>query len=125
MDDPDNPLKNGPDNSAKKCRYCGNKKKPNVKWPTEEYCSGKCMQKDGLKPVSVDEQSKGPQKIRKATLEDYQAHPKDYRRRYEPEKINWGEPLTSRQLKQAGFRANREPIPGDWDYIEQEVADGR
>ena len=123
MTDPDNPLKNGPDNSGRKCRYCGNKKKPNVEWPTEDHCSGKCMKMDGLEPMSVG--VKGPQKVRKATLDDCKARPNDYRRRYEPEKINWGEPLTPRQLKQAGFRANREPIPGDWDYKEPEVNDGR
>lgn len=50
------------------------------------------------------------------SLEHYQACPDQYCPRQEPEKLNWGPWLTSKELKQAGLKANRVPIPGDWDY---------
>ena len=36
--------------------------------------------------------------------------------RTNPELINTGPPMAAHQLKQAGLKANRVPIPGDWDY---------
>jgi len=131
MADPENPQGDGgPDNSGQEkkrvCRRCGAKKRPNVKWIAPDYCSGICMRADGLAvPVgkpSKDESPKVEDKPadRKATLKDYQAHPEDYHRRLDPEKLNWGEPLSAPQLKQAGLRANRKPIPGDWDYVEEQ-----
>ena len=36
--------------------------------------------------------------------------------RTNPELINTGKPMTNHQLKQAGLKANRVPIPGDHDY---------
>lgn len=119
------------------CRNCGCKRGEGGEWYDDEYCSGKCKKLDGGDVAPVEERAKvsGP----KASLDDYildypknlgeKVHgqrikgriPKRYRRRHDPEKLNWGEPLTREQLKQAGLRANREPIPGDWDYVEQEV----
>jgi len=99
-----------------KCRYCGAEKKAEIGWYDEEYCSGKCRKLDGKELLPVVESEEKPK--RRATFEDYRKRPKFYRRRYQPERLNWGEPLTEKQLKQAGFRANREPIPGDWDYEE-------
>ena len=116
-----------------KCRFCDAERKAGIKWYNDDYCSGKCAKLDGceIEPAIVKAKTDGF----KATLEDYfldypakvakgQAKgrtPKRYTRRYEPECLNWGETLDVEQLKQAGLRLNREPIPGDWDY--QEVVD--
>ena len=54
------------------------------------------------------------------SFEHYCANPDKYRRRYQPERLNWGEILGPKELKQAGFRNNRRPIPGDWDYEESD-----
>jgi len=120
--DPDNlnPVGGSPDNSGKEiaCRYCGAVKKSHVKWDDPLYCSGKCRKLDGADPLPVSELISEP-KAAKATLADYKSHPSKYHRRLDPERLNWEEDLTPKQLKQAGLRANREPIPGDWDYIEE------
>ncbi len=96
------------------CRYCGNERKEGIEWYDDEYCSGKCKKSDGgeIPAAAVAAKNSGT----KATLDHYKAKPKMYRRRYKPERLNWGEALTAPQLEQAGLRANREPIPGDWDY---------
>ena len=39
-----------------------------------------------------------------------------YHPRTHPERLNWGEPMTRAELEAAGLKANRVPIPGDWDY---------
>ena len=59
-------------------------------------------------------------KKRPASLEDYEKNvPSKYARRFEPEKLNWSKNvMNEEELEQAGFRANRKPIPGDWDYEE-------
>lgn len=119
--------------SANECRYCGNKRKENVEWPYDEYCSGKCKTADGGTVAPEAEHAKVVGV--KASLEEYlldwpknlgqkDSHgqrikgrkPKRYRRRYEPERLNWGKPMNAPQLKQAGLRANRQPIPGDYDF---------
>jgi len=124
-----------------KCRYCGAERKDGVVWYDDDYCSGKCRKADGEVVEPQVEREKKAGKV--ATLEDYLLDypknlgqknktgerirgriPKLYRRRYEPEKLNWGEPLTNAQLKQAGFRANRVPLPGDWDFIEDKDKQG-
>jgi len=51
-----------------------------------------------------------------ATLEDYQTHPERYVQRVHPERLNWTGYMTRAELEQAGLKANRVPIPGDWDY---------
>lgn len=33
------------------------------------------------------------------------------------ERLNWGEYMTAAELDQAGLKANRVTIPGDWDYV--------
>ena len=38
-------------------------------------------------------------------------------RRTNPDSLNWGPHMTSDQLHEAGLKANRVPIPGDWDYV--------
>ena len=96
-----------------------------------EYCSGKCRKEDGLTPYvkSAEEQAmvvEVTKKARPASLEDYKKNvPSKYARRFEPEKLNWSiNAMNEEELKQAGFRANREPIPGDWDYEEDASAQG-
>ena len=39
-----------------------------------------------------------------------------YHPRNHPERLNWGEHMTRLELDAAGLKANRVPIPGDWDY---------
>jgi len=120
-----------------KCRYCGNERKEGVLWYDDDYCSGKCKKADGgvIPPAAKpDRITRAPASFADYML-DYPKNlggkdgrgqrikgrePKLYRRRSEPEKLNWGEPLTREQLKQAGLRANREPLPGDWDFVEEE-----
>lgn len=125
-----------------KCRYCENERKEGVEWYDDDYCSGKCKKADGgvIAPAPERDRQTGV----KASLEEYLLDypkklgekdgrgqrikgrtPKRYRRRSDPEKLNWGEPLAREKLKQAGMRANREPIPGDFDYeeIENESVD--
>lgn len=126
-----------------KCRYCGNERKEGIEWYDENYCSGKCKKLDGGRVLPEIEHAKVTGV--KASLEDYlldypkklgekDGHgqrikgrsPKRYHRRFEPNRLNWGEPLIPKELKQAGLRANREPILGDFDYTvavpEPEVA---
>jgi hypothetical protein len=49
-------------------------------------------------------------------LQDYYDNPDDYYPRQEPDKLNWGPWMNSSQLQETGYKANRVPIPGDWDY---------
>ncbi len=118
-----------------KCRFCENERKEGVLWYDDDYCSGKCKKQDGGEIAPEPERVKAAGIT--ATLQDYLLDypenlgqkdargqrikgriPKRYRRRFEPEKLNWDEPLNAPQLKQAGLRTNREPIPGDWDFEE-------
>lgn len=119
-----------------KCRYCGTERKEGVEWYDDDYCSGKCKKADGGEIASEPERIKSSGI--KASLDDYLLDypknlgeknnrgqrvrgrtPKRYHRRFEPQRLNWGEPLTPAQLKQAGLKANREPIPGDFDFVEE------
>ncbi len=111
------------------CRKCGAKLKHDKTSDQydPEYCSGKCRKLDGAEPYvkSAEEQAAVVEvvsKTRPATLEDYKKNvPSKYTRRHEPEKLNWSKnEMNEEELKQAGFRANRRPIPGDWDYKEKE-----
>ncbi len=119
------------------CRFCGNERKEGVEWYDDDYCSGKCKKQDGgTIPLAAkpDKMNRAP-----ASFADYMLYypkgigekdkrgqrikgrePKLYRRRFEPEKINWDEPMSEAELKQAGLRCNRQPIPGDWDFVEVE-----
>lgn len=119
-----------------KCRYCGNERKEGVEWYDDDYCSGKCKKADGgiIEPVAEQVKVSGVKASLHEYLLDYpknlggkDAHgqrikgrmPKRYRRRHEPERLNWGAPMSAPDLKQAGLRANRKPIPGDWDFVEE------
>ncbi len=112
------------------CRACGAKLKHDKTSDQydPEYCSGKCRKLDGAEPYvkSAEEQAaviEVVSKTRPATLEDYKKNvPSKYARRFEPEKLNWSKnKMNESELKQAGFRDNREPIPGDWDYEVESV----
>lgn len=100
-----------------KCRNCEAVKKNDPK--DDLYCSGKCRAIAGDPPLPKgDEPAAVVERV--ASLEDYKKHPKDYRRRLEPEKLNWGPGLLNPEgIKQCGMRANRKPLPGDWDYEDE------
>jgi hypothetical protein len=49
-------------------------------------------------------------------LEHYQANPDMYAKRSVPDKLNWSGWMTQQELKDADLKANRIPIPGDFDY---------
>ena len=110
------------------CRNCGAKLKHDKTSDQydPEYCSGLCRKKDGSEPYvkTAAEQAmvvKEAKLTLPATYKDYMKNVGGrYVRRFEPEKLNWGEPMSDNDLLQAGFRANREPIEGDWDYQEKE-----
>ena len=117
------------------CRTCGNIRKEGVDWYDEDYCSGKCKAQDGGQiPPAADAKASGAV----ASLDDYLLDypkglgekdkrgqrikgriPKRYRRRFEADRLNWGESLNAPQLKQAGLRSNRKPIPGDFDFVDE------
>jgi len=107
------------------CRKCGarlNHDKTLDQYDPE-YCSGKCRKDDGAEPYVKTAAEQAAviavvSKKRPATLEDYKKNvPSKYARRFEPEKLNWSKnKMNESELEQAGFRANRKPIPGDWDY---------
>jgi len=112
-------------NKRDECRGCGAKLRHDKTSDQydPEYCSGKCRKGDGAEPYikTAEEQAAVVavvSKTRPATLEDYKKNvPSKYARRFEPEKLNWSKnKMNEDELKQAGFRTNREPIPGDWDY---------
>jgi len=54
------------------------------------------------------------------SLEGYQLDQEEntgyYAARTNPGLLNWGEPMSLNELKTARLKANRVPIPGDWDY---------
>jgi len=116
------------------CRCCGAKLKHDktLDQYDPDYCSGLCRKKDGAEPYvkTAQEQAAVVEVVKKrnpASLEDYKKNvPSRYARRFQPEKLNWSKNLMNEdELKQAGFRDNREPIPGDWDFEEaiDEVTD--
>ncbi len=51
------------------------------------------------------------------SLQHYQDNPDLYHPRSEPELLNWGKWMNTEDLKKNGFKANRVPIPGDFDYV--------
>ena len=65
-----------------------------------------------------------PDKIaaKPVSLADYLADQENqtgyYAERTGAEKLNWCEPMSRMELDQAGLKANRQSIPGDWDYTE-------
>ncbi len=66
-------------------------------------------------PAGINEEMYGDS-LTPGSLQHYYQYPDKYCPRQEPEKMNWGPWMTTEQLKQAGLRANRTPLPGDWDW---------
>ena len=64
--------------------------------------------------VTLDELDKGLEGG--PSLEHYKVCPDKYATRAQPELLNWGPWMDTAQLAGAGLRANRVPVPGDWDY---------
>ncbi len=112
------------------CRKCGAKLRHDKtsEQYDPEYCSGLCRKNDGSEPYvkTAEEQAmvvKEAKLIAPASFKDYEKNVGGrYVRRFKPEELNWGEPMSASELLQAGFRANREPIKGDWDYQHPMVA---
>ena len=112
------------------CRNCGAKLKHDKTSGQydPEYCSGLCRKKDGAEPYikTASEQAMVVEEAKltsPASYKDYQRNVGGrYVRRFEPEKLNWGKPMSDSSLLQAGFRANRIPIEGDWDYQEPDFS---
>ena len=112
-------------NKRTECRKCGAHLKHDKTSDQydPEYCSGKCRKEDGAEPYvkSAEEQAAVVVVTRKRNPASYEEYKKNvggkYARRFQPEKLNWSKnKMNEGELEQAGFRANREPIPGDWDY---------
>ncbi len=51
-----------------------------------------------------------------ATLEHYERNAQMYAKHNAPALLNWGPHMTIAELNASGLKANRVPIPGDWDY---------
>ncbi len=114
-----------------KCRFCGAtlRHDKTLDQYDPEYCSGLCRKKDGAEPYvkTAKEQTlvvTEAKLTKPASFKDYEKNVGGrYVRRFKPEELNWGEAMSDGELVQAGFRANREPIQGDWDYQEAVVED--
>ena len=53
-----------------------------------------------------------------ASYDDYlAADGRKYVARTNPDLLNWGDRMDFNELNQAGLKANRVAIPGDWDYV--------
>ena len=115
-----------------KCRFCGAtlRHDKTLDQYDPEYCSGLCRKKDGAEPYvkTAKEQTlvvTEAKLTKPASFKDYEKNVGGrYVRRFKPEELNWGEAMSDGELVQAGFRANREPIQGDWDYQEKVVDTG-
>lgn len=95
------------------------------------FCSGTCKKRyqraSGTSvPVEVGQGQVGHDRIVPVAegcamvqvgLDHYRTCPDQYIPRREPDKLNWGPWMNSQQLEQAGLKANRVSIPGDWDYV--------
>ncbi len=85
------------------------------------FCSGTCKKRyqraSGTDEVGQPSGTEGvAQALCAGRLEHYYANPDRYAPRAMPDKLNWGPWLDTAQLEQAGLKANRVTIPGDWDY---------
>ncbi len=54
--------------------------------------------------------------LEEASFKHYTVWPSMYVDRLEPERLNWGRWMNSKELKNAGLKANRVSLPGDRDY---------
>ncbi len=115
------------------CKQCGTV----LEGRQREYCSDKCRKRasrtkstpeDGSQSTNADKTAVEPGQIERGqpavcgiipegSREDYTARPYAYAIRAVPDKLNWGPWMNSQQLAEAGLKANRVGIPGDWDYV--------
>ena len=100
-----------------KCKNCDNEATGRSK-----YCSDSCKTVYNRNKKSVTTETvtfddvADTYNYNAPSLEHYQACPDQYVQRFEPDKLNWGKRMTSKELTQASLKANRVSIPGDWDY---------
>lgn len=105
-----------------RCEQCNCEYEP--KRATSRYCSPKCRaraQRLVHLQAGLAHGSDGARVLAHAQAGYELAHARIgsevyYYPRTRPERLNWGEPMTMDELKDAGLAANRVPIPGDWDY---------
>ena len=67
-------------------------------------------------PEQTQPEHINPNTVLAGSIEHYRANPDMYIQRQEPDRLNWGPRLNFNELNQAGKKANRVAIPGDWDY---------
>ncbi len=85
------------------------------------FCSNKCRMASTRANKTPEDSlgSSNSNEIVHATLEHYRANSDLYIERTDPDKLNWGKYMTYHQLQEAGLKANRVSIPGDWDFIDK------
>ncbi len=107
-----------------KCKQC------NVEVSGRQlYCSDKCKQEayrnrstvTTVTDVTVTPTVTRPEPVtveeRTASYQDYIDNPDDYATRANAAALRWGEWMAMDELAEAGYKANRVTIPGDWDYV--------
>lgn len=67
-------------------------------------------------PEQTQPEHANPNTALVSSLEHYRSNPDMYIERQEPDRLNWGKRMNMNELNIAGKKANRVPIPGDWDY---------
>ncbi len=83
--------------------------------------SSEIPRKNGIStPVTPTPDSGSESRI--ASIDDYHAHREDYAERACPELLNWGPWMNVGELSEARLSGNRLTVPGDWDYVPEEVA---
>ena len=95
------------------CKVCNEEYE--AKRATSQYCSSQCRVKASR--LSVTES--GEVSVTEVSVTgpgEFSVTDPHYVNRTNPEALNWGDPMTVDELKQAGFKANRVSIPGDHDY---------
>ena len=109
--------------SGRKQRFCSDKCRMaynrDNKTPEDAPGSSKPEQtipEHHAKPEQTEPEQANPNKPELSGIDHYYAHPDLYIKRLEPERLNWGEPMTMAELASAGLKCNRVSIPGDWDY---------
>lgn len=110
-----------------KCKWPDCKHEARAKSP---FCSGTCKKRyhraSGTDvPVEVGQKQVGQAdcvpvveggRMMQVGLDHYRTCPDQYAKRVHPELLNWGLWMNRTELEQAGLKANRVSIPGDWDY---------
>ena len=121
---PNRPSKDNSRIVPNKCKWneCGNEAR--LKSP---FCSQACKKRHSRssgtdQPCEVVQIASGTEVVHVEESElSYENYLKYqplgmYATRTNPDLLNYGKPMTPHQLEKAGLKANRVPIPGDWDY---------